>query len=91
MGRLTLIVLLSFAQFEREITGERMDISISQRTLRFLRWLGAHHRPPRVPLTLLKPACAVRSAFRVTLFSPQSYKTPGRRELLRSESETNRV
>jgi hypothetical protein len=43
MGRLTLNVLLSFAQFEREVTGERIRDKIAA-------WLGtdARARPARV-------------------------------------------
>jgi DNA invertase Pin-like site-specific DNA recombinase len=41
MGRLTLNILLSFAQFEREITGERIrdKIAASKRTA-MLKFLG---------------------------------------------------
>ncbi len=43
MGRLTLNMLLSFAQFEREVTGERIRDKIAASKQRGL-WLGGH--PP---------------------------------------------
>jgi site-specific DNA recombinase len=43
MGRLTLNVLLSFAQFEREITGERIRDKIASSKKRGM-WMGGH--PP---------------------------------------------
>jgi site-specific DNA recombinase len=43
MGRLTLNVLLSFAQFEREVTGERIRDKIAQSKARGL-WMGGN--PP---------------------------------------------
>lgn len=43
MGRLTLNVLLSFAQFEREVTGERIRDKIAQSKARGM-WMGGH--PP---------------------------------------------
>jgi len=41
MGRLTLNVLLSFAQFEREVTGERIRDKIAQSKARGI-WMGGH-------------------------------------------------
>jgi len=41
MGRLTLNVLLSFAQFEREVTGERIRDKIAQSKARGM-WMGGH-------------------------------------------------
>ena len=41
MGRLTLNVLLSFAQFERELTGERIRDKIAASRARGL-WMGGH-------------------------------------------------
>jgi site-specific DNA recombinase len=41
MGRLTLNVLLSFAQFEREVTGERIRDKIAASRARGL-WMGGH-------------------------------------------------
>jgi site-specific DNA recombinase len=40
MGRLTLNVLLSFAQFEREVTGERIRDKIAASKKKGLRWEG---------------------------------------------------
>jgi site-specific DNA recombinase len=41
MGRLTLNILLSFAQFEREVTGERIRDKISASKKKRL-WLGGY-------------------------------------------------
>ncbi len=41
MGRLTLNMLLSFAQFEREVTGERIRDKIAASKRRGL-WMGGH-------------------------------------------------
>jgi len=41
MGRLTLNVLLSFAQFEREVTGERIRDKIAASKKKWL-WMGGH-------------------------------------------------
>ncbi len=41
MGRLTLNVLLSFAQFEREVTGERIRDKIAASRDRGM-WMGGH-------------------------------------------------
>ena len=41
MGRLTLNVLLSFAQFEREVTGERIRDKIAASKKKGL-WMGGH-------------------------------------------------
>ncbi len=41
MGRLTLHVLLSFAQFERELTGERIRDKIAASKQKGL-WMGGH-------------------------------------------------
>jgi site-specific DNA recombinase len=41
MGRLTLNVLLSFAQFEREVTGERIRDKIAPRSEKESGWAGA--------------------------------------------------
>jgi DNA invertase Pin-like site-specific DNA recombinase len=49
MGRLTLNVLLSFAQFEREVTGERIRDKIGASKRKGL-WVGG-----MVPLGYLKP------------------------------------
>ena len=50
MGRLTLNVLLSFAQFEREVTGERIRDKIAASKARGM-WMGGH-----VPLGYDPPA-----------------------------------
>ncbi len=50
MGRLTLNVLLSFAQFEREVTGERIRDKIAASKARGM-WMGG-----RVPLGYDLPA-----------------------------------
>ena len=41
MGQLTLSVLLSFAQFEREVTGERIRDKIAASKRKSL-WMGGH-------------------------------------------------
>ena len=46
MGRLTLNVLLSFAQFEREVTSERIRDKIA--CLQAQRSLGRRHSPARI-------------------------------------------
>ncbi len=43
MGRLTLNVLLSFAQFEREVTAERIRDKITASKMKGM-WMGAHRR-----------------------------------------------
>lgn len=43
MGRLTLNMLLSFAQFEREVTGERIRDKISASKKRVCGWAENHH------------------------------------------------
>ena len=43
MGRLTLNVLLSFAQFEREVTGERIRDKIAASKKKGM-WMGASCR-----------------------------------------------
>jgi site-specific DNA recombinase len=47
MGRLTLNVLLSFAQFEREVTSERIRDKISASKRKGL-WVGGRHGPTRL-------------------------------------------
>ena len=55
MGRLTLNVLLSFAQFEREVTGERIRDKIAASKSRGM-WMGGH-----VPLGYDIPVSAERA------------------------------
>jgi DNA invertase Pin-like site-specific DNA recombinase len=43
MGRLTLNVLLSFAQFEREVTGERIRDKIAAAKRKGM-WMGGNRR-----------------------------------------------
>jgi site-specific DNA recombinase len=43
MGRLTLNVLLSFAQFEREVIGERIRDKIAPRRRRGCGWVARRH------------------------------------------------
>jgi len=43
MGRLTLNVLLSFAQFEREVTGERIRDKIAASKKKGM-WMGGYRR-----------------------------------------------
>ena len=47
MGRLTLNVLLSFAQFEREVTSERIRRPLERRSAGRLRRRDGRHRPGR--------------------------------------------
>ena len=60
MGRLTLNVLLSFAQFEREVTGERIRDKIAASKQKGM-WMGARYRSATMSaiivwwLTLRKP------------------------------------
>jgi len=46
MGRLTLNVLLSFAQFEREVTGERFATRLPPRRRKAYGWAGGSARLP---------------------------------------------
>jgi DNA invertase Pin-like site-specific DNA recombinase len=55
MGRLTLNVLLSFAQFEREVTGERIRDKIAASKAKGM-WMGG-----KLPLGYDKPAGGTRS------------------------------
>jgi DNA invertase Pin-like site-specific DNA recombinase len=55
MGRLTLNVLLSFAQFEREVTGERIRDKIAASKARGM-WMGGH-----VPLGYDRPVGTERA------------------------------
>lgn len=75
MGRLTLNVLLSFAQFEREVTGERIRDKIAASKAKGM-WMGGNlplgYDPPTDPKTralLVNPAEAetVRRIFRLYL------------------------
>ena len=43
MGRLTLNVLLSFAQFEREVTGERIRDKIAASKAKGMSWVDRSH------------------------------------------------
>ena len=61
MGRLTLNVLLSFAQFERELTGERIRDKIAASKQKGL-WMGGH--PPAVGLGCAAGAAGVRVSLR---------------------------
>ena len=73
MGRLTLNVLLSFAQFEREVTGERVRDKIAASKKRGM-WMGATCRWATIrararwssTLSRLRP-CVVSSPFIVSL------------------------
>ncbi len=47
MGRLTLNMLLSFAQFEREVTGERIRDKIAASKKKGM-WMGGHPRADRL-------------------------------------------
>jgi site-specific DNA recombinase len=67
MGRLTLNVLLSFAQFEREVTGERIRDKIAASKKKGL-WMGGAvpmgYRPDGRTLVIVEPdATRVRSLF----------------------------
>jgi DNA invertase Pin-like site-specific DNA recombinase len=50
MGRLTLNILLSFAQFEREVIGERIRDKVAASRKRGMWMGGATQRPLRVSL-----------------------------------------
>lgn len=50
MGRLMLSVLLSFAQFEREVTGERIHDEIAASKAKGM-WMGGH--PPLCPARVM--------------------------------------
>ena len=55
MARLTLNVLLSFAQFEREVTGERIRDKIAASKKKGL-WMGGDGKPVSA-LKILQPIC----------------------------------
>ena len=70
MGRLTLNVLLSFAQFEREVTGERIRDKIAASKAKGM-WMGGSAAPRlrparlserRLALTPRKPRASARSS-----------------------------
>jgi DNA invertase Pin-like site-specific DNA recombinase len=68
MGRLTLNVLLSFAQFEREVTGERIRDKIAASKARGM-WMGGYpplgYDPHQRALAINEPeAATVRHVFR---------------------------
>lgn len=63
MGRLTLNVLLSFAQFEREVTGERIRAKIAASKARGM-WMGGN-----VPLGYDRPASGPRT---LTINEPEA-------------------
>jgi len=63
MGRLTLNVLLSFAQFEREVTGERIRDKIAASKARGM-WMGGN-----VPLGYDRPASGPRT---LTINEPEA-------------------
>lgn len=71
MGRLTLNMLLSFAQFEREVTGERIRDKIAASKRRGL-WMGGHiplgYQPDGRTLVIVESeAKTVRALFRLYL------------------------
>jgi DNA invertase Pin-like site-specific DNA recombinase len=71
MGRLTLNMLLSFAQFEREVTGERIRDKIAASKKKGM-WMGGFvplgYEPDGRTLTINKPeAETVRTVFRLYL------------------------
>jgi DNA invertase Pin-like site-specific DNA recombinase len=71
MGRLTLNMLLSFAQFEREVTGERIRDKIAASKQKGL-WMGGHvplgYEPDGRTLTVVEAeAETVRTLFRLYL------------------------
>jgi DNA invertase Pin-like site-specific DNA recombinase len=47
MGRLTLNILLSFAQFEREVIGERVRDKIAASKKKGCGWVGSPHSARR--------------------------------------------
>src|SRR3981081_2459270 len=53
MGRLTLNILLSFAQFEREVIGERIRDKFAASRKRGM-WMGGWSPAPRVDRALVK-------------------------------------
>src|SRR5438045_3190306 len=68
MGRLTLNVLLSFAQFEREVTGERIRDKIAASKKKGL-WMGGfvpsgYRAKDRTLVVDLKEADSIRMIFR---------------------------
>jgi site-specific DNA recombinase len=71
MGRLTLNMLLSFAQFEREVTGERIRDKLAASKRKGL-WMGGHvplgYAPDGRTLTILDAeAKTIRTLFRLYL------------------------
>jgi len=71
MGRLTLNVLLSFAQFEREVTGERIRDKIAASKAKGM-WMGGNlplgYDPPTDPLTRALVICEVEAEQVRTIF-----------------------
>lgn len=88
MGRLTLNVLLSFAQFEREVTGERIRDKIAASKAKGM-WMGgtphmgyvAHERTLKIDA---EPAKLVRHIY-------ERYLALGSVRLLKQELDTQRI
>ena len=88
MGRLTLNVLLSFAQFEREVTGERIRDKIAASKQKGL-WMGGpvplgYDLKDRKLVINAKEAAVVRRIF-------ERYRTLGNVMELQAELDTKRV
>src|SRR3546814_10390514 len=88
MGRLTLNVLLSFAQFEREVTSERIRDKIAASKRKGL-WVGGmvplgYEVKDRKVLVIKEEAERVRTIF-------QRYLDLGSLNLLRSEEHTSEL
>jgi len=88
MGRLTLNVLLSFAQFEREVTGERIRDKIAQSKAKGM-WMGGnaplgYDSKDRALVANLAEAATVRQVF-------ERYLTIGSVHRLKDELEASGV
>ena len=86
MGRLTLNVLLSFAQFEREVTGERIRDKIAASKKKGM-WMGGvvplgYRVDNRAPHIVEQHAAIVRSLFRRYLEAGSTRQVEGAPTLL---------
>ena len=96
MGRLTLNVLLSFAQFEREVTGERIRDKIAQSKARGM-WMGGmmplgYDRSGRTLVINEPEAATVRKIYRryLTLGSVRDLQEELERQGVRSKAWLSR-
>ena len=87
MGRLTLNVLLSFAQFEREVTSERIRDKIAASKRKGL-WVGGP-LPIGYELKDGKPAVVREEAERVRMIFRRYLELSGTNELVRDLKASN--